>query len=305
MTEQSYQFIYQGNDPQRLDLFLSSMMDAYSRSRIQKLIKDGNVVVNSSIVLKSGFQLEKNYIVDINIPEPQKVDLVPEDIPLDIIHADDDIVVINKPAGMVVHPAVGHPTGTLIHAVLSHFPEVEGVGGVQRPGIIHRLDKDTSGLIVFAKNDKTHRWIMEQFSSRKVKKSYIALVDGRPPTPEGRIEAPIGRDTSDRKKMAVVNASKGRQSYTEYYTLKQFDAHTLLDVHLLTGRTHQIRVHMKFLGCPVVGDITYGKKRPTMDINRTFLHATHLEFFMPNENEPRVYDSSMPDELKQILENLH
>jgi len=206
---------------------------------------------------------------------------------------------------MVVHPAVGHPTGTLIHAVLSHFPEIEGVGGVQRPGIIHRLDKDTSGLIIFAKNDKAHQWVMNQFSSRKVKKSYLALVDGRPPTPEGRIEAPIGRDPSDRKKMAVVSPGKGREAITEYHTIENYEQHTYLDVRLFTGRTHQIRVHMKFLGCPIVGDLNYGRKKPTIELDRTFLHATNLIFNMPGENKPREYKAPLPKELVQILESLN
>ncbi len=301
MTGKLYQFTFKEEENARLDRYLAFCLSDYSRARIQRLIKDGFVLVNKEKIQKNGFQLEAGNVIDVTIPPSKAAELIPEDIPLDVIYEDEDVVVINKPAGMVVHPAAGHSTGTLIHAALSRFPEIEGVGGIQRPGIIHRLDKDTSGLIVFAKNDKTHQWIMKQFSSRKVKKNYLALVDGHPPTPEGRIEAPIGRDPSDRKKMAVVDPKKGREAFTEYFTLKSYTHHDYLDVHLLTGRTHQIRVHMKFIGCPVVGDIVYGRKNPTVDIERTFLHAAHLEFFMPGEKEPRKFDAPLPEELDKIL----
>ncbi|MDX9866014.1 MAG: RluA family pseudouridine synthase, partial [Anaerolineaceae bacterium] len=213
-------------------------------------------------------------------------------------------LVVNKPAGMVVHPAAGHETGTLVHAALAHAPEMEGIGGEHRPGVVHRLDKDTSGLIVLAKNDRAHQWLQKQFKERKVKKIYLALVDGQPPTPSGRVDAPIGRDSSKRKQMAVVSASRGRQSVSEYFTEKRFEEHTLLKVHIHTGRTHQIRVHMGFLGCPVVGDSLYGHRHKTLPVKRQFLHAAHLEICLPGEDVPSVFDAPLPEDLQKVLDTL-
>jgi 23S rRNA pseudouridine1911/1915/1917 synthase len=205
---------------------------------------------------------------------------------------------------MVVHPAAGHATGTLVHAALAHAPEMEGVGGEVRPGVVHRLDKNTSGLILLAKNDLSHRWLQDQFRLRKTNKTYLALVDGRPPTPHGRIEAPIGRDPSQRKQMAIVSASKGRDAVSEYRTLESFDEHTLLEVHPITGRTHQIRLHAAFVGCPVVGDTVYGRRKPTLPLKRHFLHAARLEIRLRNEKKPHTFEAPLPDELERILEQL-
>ncbi|MFO7585898.1 MAG: RluA family pseudouridine synthase, partial [Anaerolineales bacterium] len=209
---------------------------------------------------------------------------------------------INKPAGMVVHPAVGHERGTLVNAVLGHDPEIEGIGGEERPGIVHRLDKDTSGLIVVAKNDAAMRWLQEQFRQRTVRKTYLALVDGAPPTPTGRVEAPIGRDPRDRKKMAVTTPAKGREAVSEYRTLETFRAHALLEFHPLTGRTHQIRLHCAFLGCPIVGDTQYGHRKLSVQIKRHFLHAFQLEITLPGEDEPRVFEAALPVELEMMLD---
>ena len=282
-------FQYKNVESGRLDVFLTSCLPEFSRSRIQGLIKDGFVKVEAETVTKTGRTLESGEQIEIRIPPPIPSGLVAENIPLDIIFENADLVVVNKPAGMVVHPSPGHAQGTLVHAALGYIPELEGIGGEERPGIVHRLDKDTSGLIVIAKNERAHRWLQEQFKSRKVEKIYLALVDGRPPTPAGRVEAPIGRNTTHRKLMAVVPLDKGREAVTEYRTLENFIAHTLLEVHPLTGRTHQIRVHMAFLNCPVVADTVYGKRKPTVELKRHFLHAFRLKIILPVEKTAQVF----------------
>jgi len=225
-------------------------------------------------------------------------------IPLNIIFENDDLIIVNKPAGMVVHPAAGHDSGTLVHAVLGYDPDMEGIGGEERPGLVHRLDKETSGLIVLAKNERAHRWLQDQFRLRTVEKTYLALVDGKPPTPTGRVEASIGRDPSHRKKMAIVSAGKGRESVSEYKTLESFNEHTLLEFHPFTGRTHQIRLHCQFLGCPIVGDSIYGKKHISLNIKRHFLHAAKLKIVLPGEKQPRIFEAELPDELKKALDEV-
>lgn len=301
MNEGPFEFEFQSNEPQRLDKFLVSCLPELSRSRIQAFIKEGRVKVNGVTAHKTGLILEPQAIITVSIPPPQPAGLAPEEIPLEIIFENHDLMVINKPAGMVVHPAAGHSRGTLVHAALAHSPEIEGIGGVQRPGIVHRLDKDTSGLILLAKNDRAHHLLIEQFKDRQVKKIYLALVDGRPPTPTGRVEAPIGRSPANRQMMAVVPEHKGREAITEYRTLENFSQHTFLEVHPLTGRTHQIRVHMTFLGCPVVGDRVYGKRKPSLPIDRQFLHAARLTLFLPGETQPRTFEAPLPYELENIL----
>jgi 23S rRNA pseudouridine1911/1915/1917 synthase len=231
--------------------------------------------------------------------------LVAEDIPLDIIFENDELIVVNKPAGMVVHPAAGHAGGTLVNAVLGHEPDMEGIGGEERPGLVHRLDKDTSGLIVLAKNERAHRWLQDQFRDRKVEKIYLALVDGKPPTPTGRVEAPIGRDPSHRKKMAIVQNGKGREAVSEYRTLETFGKHTLLEFHPHTGRTHQIRLHCAFLGCPIVADPIYGHRHSSLpELKRHFLHAWQLKITLPGQKQPQVFEAPLPDELQRALEQL-
>jgi 23S rRNA pseudouridine1911/1915/1917 synthase len=297
-------FRFEKIDKERLDVFLTACLPEFSRSRIQGLIKDGFIKVQAETVTKAGRDLEPGEQIEIRIPPPAPSRLVAEDIPLDIIFENGDLVVVNKPAGMVVHPSPGHESGTLVHAALGYIPELEGIGGEERPGIVHRLDKDTSGLIVIAKNERAHRWLQEQFKSRKVEKTYLALVDGKPPTPAGRVEAPIGRNTTHRKLMAVVPLDKGRQAVSEYRTLESFPAHTLLEVHPLTGRTHQIRLHMAFLGCPVAADMVYGKRKPTVELDRHFLHACKLKIILPGEKQARVFEASLPQELQVVLERL-
>jgi 23S rRNA pseudouridine1911/1915/1917 synthase len=243
-------------------------------------------------------------LVEVRIPPVAPTTLIAENIPLEIVFENDDLMVINKPAGMVVHPAAGHSSGTLVHAALGHDPNLEGIGGEERPGVVHRLDKQTSGLILLAKNDRAHHWLQDQFRLRKVEKTYLALVDGRPPTPAGRVEASIGRDASHRKKMAIVPESRGRAAISQYKTLETFPNHTLLEFHPLTGRTHQIRLHCAFLGCPIVGDEIYGRKKPSIGIDRHFLHAQKLKIILPGETEPREFEAEMPLELTQVLREL-
>lgn len=297
-------FRFEKEDKQRLDVFLTACLPEFSRSRIQGLIKNGFVKVEAETVTKAGRDLAGGEQIEIRIPPPVPSGLVAEDIPLDIVFENEDLVMVNKPAGMVVHPSPGHYSGTLVHAALGYIPELEGIGGEERPGIVHRLDKDTSGLIVIAKNERAHRWLQEQFKSRNVEKIYLALVDGKPPTPAGRVEAPIGRNTTHRKLMAVVPLDKGREAVSEYRTLESFPAHTLLEVHPLTGRTHQIRVHMAFLGCPVAADMVYGKRKPTVELDRHFLHAHKLKIVLPGERQARNFEASLPQDLQVVLEHL-
>ena len=304
MSEQRFSFTVSGENKQRLDKFLVNALPDLSRARIQALIKDGFVQVNGQEIIKTGYQLEKEVLVDLRLPPPSETVLIAEEIPLEIIFENSDLMLVNKPAGMVVHPSAGHASGTLVHAALAHAPEMDGVGGVRRPGVVHRLDKNTSGLILLAKNDQAHQWLQHQFKERKVVKIYDALVDGRPPTSKGRIEAPIGRDPAHRQKMAVVPLAKGREAFSEYYTEKQYSQHTLLKVHLLTGRTHQIRVHMAFMKTPIVGDTLYGHRHSSLPVPRQFLHAGHLEICLPGDDEPTTFDAPLPFDLTQVLDGL-
>jgi len=297
-------FTYLGDGSQRLDHFLVNRLPEYSRTRLQSIIKDGLVTVDGKVVQKSGLLLERGASVVVEIPPQGPSALIPEAIPLEVIFENSDLLIINKPAGMVVHPAAGHTAGTLVNAALAHAPDLEGVGGEQRPGVVHRLDKDTSGLILLAKNDSAHRWLQSQFRSRQVEKAYLALVDGAPPTPRGRVEANIGRDPTHRKRMAILPDGKGRQAVSEYHTLRSYPGHTLLEVHPITGRTHQIRLHLAFIGCPVVGDQVYGRSRPSLPIQRHFLHAARLTICLPGEKQPRTFEAPLPIELQAALESL-
>lgn len=304
MSERLLVLQYEKAEPQRLDKFLVACLPEFSRSRLQNLIKDEKVLVNGQVAHKTGQILEGRATVQVNIPPSEPSNLVPEEIPLDIIFENQDLMVINKPAGMVVHPAAGHGSGTLVHAALGHAPEIEGIGGEQRPGVVHRLDKNTSGLILLAKNDQAHRWLQDQFRNRKVTKIYLALVEGHPPTPTGRVEASIGRDARLRKQMAVVVPSKGREAVSEYRTLETFPEHTLLEVRPVTGRTHQIRLHLAYLGCPVVGDTVYGRRQPTLPLARHFLHAARLTIQLPGEQKPHTFEAPLPEALVLVLELL-
>ena len=280
------------------------MLPEFSRSRIQGFIEAGLVDVNGRAAKKAGQSLESGFNVTVRIPAPVPTDIIAENIPLDIVFENEELVVVNKPAGMVVHPAVGHPSGTLVNAMLGYDPEIEGIGGEERPGVVHRLDKETSGLILLAKNERAHRWLQEQFRFRKVEKTYLALVEGKPPTPAGRVEAYIGRDPKHRKRMAIVSEKKGREAISEYKTLESFKRHTLLEFHPLTGRTHQIRLHCAFLKCPIVGDEVYGRKNLSVEIDRHFLHAYRLKIILPDETEPKIFEAELPGELVKVLDVL-
>lgn len=301
MSDRIENFLYQDEKAERLDKFLVSRFPEFSRARLQGLIADGFVLIDGAPAKKAGQTIEAGTEIEVRLPPPAPTGLTGEDVPLDIIFENEDLLIVNKPAGMVVHPAAGHGSGTLVHAVLGYAPDIEGIGGEERPGVVHRLDKETSGLIALAKNERAHRWLQDQFRLRQVEKTYIALVDGKPPTPAGRVEASIGRDPSHRKKMAIVPEGKGRESVSEYKTLESFKNHTLLEFRPLTGRTHQIRLHCQFLGCPIVGDLVYGRKNPTVEISRHFLHAAKLKIVLPNEKQPRVFEAELPRELIVVL----
>lgn len=304
MSDLIHNFQVTGSAVQRLDKFLVECLPEFSRSRLQALIQDGRVTVDGKTAGKAGLMVEVGQQVQVVVPPPEPTDLIPEEIALDVIYEDDQLLVINKPAGMVVHPAPGHSSGTLVHAVLAHDPDMEGIGGEQRPGVVHRLDKDTSGVLLLAKNDAMHRWLQAQFKARKLTKEYLALVDGQPPTPTGRIEAAIGRDPSHRKRMAIVPDHKGRDAVTEYSTVETFPQHTLLRVRILTGRTHQIRLHLAFLGCPVAGDLIYGHRHSSIPLKRFFLHAARLTINLPGKPDPVTFEAPLPSELEEVLKQL-
>lgn len=304
VSDRVLNFRFEKQTPERLDKYLVEKLQEFSRSRIQGLISDGFVEVDGRAAKKAGQSLESGAAVTVRIPPPVPSDLVPEDIPLDILFENDDLLIVNKPAGMVVHPAAGHASGTLVNAVLGYDPEIEGIGGEERPGLVHRLDKETSGLILLARNERAHRWLQDQFRLRIVEKTYLALVDGKPPTPAGRVEAHIGRDPGHRKRMAIVPESRGREAISEYRTLESFQEHTLLEFHPLTGRTHQIRLHCAFLGCPIVGDEIYGRKKSSLELDRHFLHAFRLKIVLPGEKQARSFEAPLPQELEEVLDSL-
>ena len=304
MKNESLTFHFDFQESQRLDHFLVAQLPDYSRSFIQNLIKKGEVSVGGINIKKTGYKLEGKQTITLNIPPPEPSELIPETIPLNIIFENEDLIVVNKPAGMVVHPSAGHSSGTLVHAILAHIPDLKGVGGVQRPGIVHRLDKETSGLIVIAKNDSAHHFLQKQFKDRHVEKTYIALVDSQPPTPTGRVEAAIARDPSHRQRMAVVSADKGRLAVSIFKTIKSFQNHTLLEINILTGRTHQIRLHMSFLNCPVVGDRVYGYKKPSLPTDRHLLHAQRLVIDLPDGNKRVAFQAPLPKDFQEVIERL-
>lgn len=291
---------------ERLDRALVQMLPQLSRTTVQRLIKDELVLVNGRAA-KASLQLEGGEQVIVTMPEPVNTDLVPDDIPLDIRYEDDDMLVVNKPAGMVVHPGTGHYRGTLVNAVLAHCPDVLGVGYEKRPGIVHRLDKYTSGLIVVAKNDEAMHIIQKQFQRRTVDKRYLALVEGHLSPPEALIDAPIGRNKMERKKMAVIplnQSASSRPAQTRYHTLTNYDAYTLVECLPLTGRTHQIRVHLAYIGFPIVGDNVYGRQRQRTTLGRHFLHAAQITFKRPSDQQEITCKAELPPELTNFLQKL-
>lgn len=304
MNQTEHQFTVEPGENVRVDKYLSEQLTDISRSKIKHLIEQGNVTLDGEVVEKAGTKANPGSVIEILVVEDDDDGLIPERIPLDIIFEDDHVIVLNKPAGMVVHPGAGNPSGTLVNGLLNYFPPIRGIGENERPGVVHRLDKDTSGVIIFAKTDKSYRWLVKQFKSRDVRKTYLALVDGHPPTPSGRIEAPIERDIKNRTRMAVGLRGQGKSATSEYFTLQRFEQHTFLEVHPITGRTHQIRVHLKYIGVPVVGDTLYGHRNPSIDLDRFFLHAGSLSVKLLGDRAPRIFEAPLPDELQAILTNL-
>jgi 23S rRNA pseudouridine1911/1915/1917 synthase len=305
MTEQQLQFTVD-TPGERLDkLIVAQVGDDLSRAQVQALIKDGKVTVNGTQV-KQGIKLKGGEHISVTIPERPETDTVKaEVIPLTILYEDKDIAVIDKPAGMIVHPGVGNETGTLVSAMLTLWPEIAKMNtNEKRAGIVHRLDKDTSGLLVIAKNDVSRRKLMEQFQSRTVEKTYLALLEKQPPTQIGRVEAPIARDPNQRKRMAVVRG--GKPAITEYTVIERdfSGEQALVRVNLLTGRTHQIRVHMAFIGAPIVGDVIYGFRKQRLKLKRHFLHAANLAFDHPRTGERMRFESPLPAGLTNVLEKL-
>ena len=292
---------------QRLDRALAAAMPDLSRAQWQRLIKEGHVTLAGQPA-RASFRLEGGERVVAMIPEVEETELLPEAIPLDVRYEDGDVLLINKPAGMVVHPAAGHEHGTLVNAVLAYCPDLEGVGGERRPGIVHRLDKDTSGLILVAKNDRALRHLQAQFKARTVGKVYVALVEGQIQPPSALIDAPIGRDPRQRKRMSVILSRTGsvhaRPAQTRYRAVTVYDDYSLLECELHTGRTHQIRVHLAYIGYPIVGDTIYGRRRQRISLKRHFLHAAELTFRRPSDNEEITFRTELPPELQVVLDHL-
>lgn len=282
----------------RLDKYLTQVLPQFSRAYLQKLIVQGYILVNGQRT-KANQRLSKVDRITVELP-PLPVHPLAEPIPLTIIYEDEDILVIDKPAGLTVHPAPGHPSHTLVNAILAHCPGLAMSNELMRPGIVHRLDKDTSGLIVIAKNDFAREYLAAQFKSRTVTKGYFVLVKGRLSPEQGIIEAPIGRDPHSRRRMAIVEA--GKAATTQYQVRKYLGNYTLVEVTPLTGRTHQIRIHLSAIGCPVVGDPLYGIK--SAHLNRQFLHAYRLGFRLPSTEQYREFISPLPTDLEQALEHL-
>ena len=288
-----------GQDSERLDRFLADRNTGLSRSRLHSLIAEGMVTLNGATGRPSQ-RVRAGDRVTLIVPAPRVADVSPQPIPLTVVYQDAELIVVDKPAGLSVHPGPGHPDGTLVNALLALCPDIQGVGGVIRPGIVHRLDKDTSGLMVVAKTEAVHRSLSEQIKARKVDKGYLALAIGVPDPPQGRVDAPISRDPRHRKRMAVVLG--GRDSRTAYRVLERIAGYSLLELDLETGRTHQIRVHLAYLGHPLLGDGVYGKRSPLLE--RHFLHAHRLGFQHPSSGETLELRSELPPDLARVVEEL-
>jgi 23S rRNA pseudouridine1911/1915/1917 synthase len=286
----------------RLDAYIAENVENVSRTMVKKLIEDGNVTVNGN-VQKVSYKVQENDKIEISIPEAKTVDLKAQDIPVEVVYEDNDIIVVNKPKGLVVHPANGNWDGTLVNAIMSICKDsLSGIGGEIRPGIVHRLDKDTSGLLIIAKNDKAHLELSEQIKNREVKKIYYALVRGVVPENEATINMPIGRSTKDRKKMAVTK--NGKEAITHFKVLERFNKYTLLEVKIDTGRTHQIRVHLSEIGHPVVGDEVYSNGKNEFGVKGQLLHAKSLDFKHPVTGKEIHLEAELPDEFLNVLEQL-
>ena len=296
------ELIVDQENKERIDKYIAKCLPDLSRVMVQKLIEEKQILVNEKSV-KTSYTVQKGDKITITIPEAKETTLKPQDIPLDIVYEDDDILVVNKAKGMVVHPAAGNPEGTLVNAVMAHCKgNLSGIGGELRPGIVHRLDKDTSGLLIVAKNDKAHIQMSKQIQDREVKKIYIALVRGIISENEATINMPIGRSMQDRKKMEVTK--KGKEAITHFQVLERFDKYTLLKVKIDTGRTHQIRVHMAEIGHPVVGDMLYSNGKNEFGVEGQMLHATSLDFKHPVTQKPLHLEAPLPEYFEEVLKQL-
>lgn len=286
---------------QRIDAWLAVKLEGLTRSHLQRLIRDGQVLVDGEPV-KSNRRLREGETVIVDVPPPRPLEVEPENIPLSIVYEDFDLLVVNKPQGMVTHPAQGNYSGTLVNALLYHVHDLSGINGVLRPGIVHRLDKDTSGLLVVAKNDQAHLRLAADLKERRVRREYQALVHGNLLADQGTVDAPIARHPIQRKQMAVVPG--GRSAVTHYQVLERLGNYTLLQLQLETGRTHQIRVHLAHIGHPVVGDPAYGPRRAHFDLAGQLLHAFRLSFNHPQSGEPLSFTAPLPEHFQRILRRL-
>lgn len=286
----------------RLDKVLVSELKDRSREFIMRLIDEGEVLVNDKKV-KNSYRVKENDEITINIPEAKNLDATPQDIPLDVVYEDDDIIVINKPRDLVVHPSNGHEDGTLVNALLAHCTNLSGINGVKRPGIVHRIDKDTTGLLVVAKNDYAHEFLAKQLEDHTLHREYIALVKGVIKEDDGKIIAPIGRDKYNRQKMAV-DVKNGKPAVTHFHVLKKFNQYTLISCVLETGRTHQIRVHMNYIGYPIEGDPVYGPKAHLLFDKGQLLHAEKLILIHPKTKKKMTFTAPLPKDFQDIIDNL-
>lgn len=287
---------------ERLDVYLARRAPEYSRSHIQKLIAGGQVTLAGAPV-KANYKVQAADRLELAAPELKPLEVVAEDIPLDILFEDSDVVVVNKPRGMVVHPAAGNYRGTLVNALLEHCRDLSGIGGVARPGIVHRLDKDTSGVMVVAKTDRAHLHLAKQIKDRTAARKYIAIVHGNPEAEQGLVDAPIGRHPVDRKKMAVT-PGQGKEARTKFRVVERFGNYSVVECRLLTGRTHQIRVHMAYIGHPVVGDPKYGPRTAHFSIDGQALHSAELAFQHPVSGRAMVFEAPLPADMEAILREL-
>lgn len=290
--------VFDENVPVRLDVFLSQYFQDKSRSHIQKLIEDELVTVNGKIK-KSNYKLKFQDEISVTLKEPVSLNVEPEEIPLDILYEDKDVIVVNKPQGMIVHPASGVKTGTLVNALLNHCSDLSGINGVTRPGIVHRIDKDTSGVLVVAKNDNSHNKLAKQLKDHSMTREYLALVEGILKEEEGTVDRPIARHPRDKIKMAVV--LNGKRAVTHYKVINRFKNNTLVKCILETGRTHQIRVHMAYIGHPLVGDPVYGYKKQRFNLEGQLLHARKLGFIHPSTGKYIEFETEVPEYFKKII----
>jgi len=290
----------------RLDRYLASQLTDVSRSRLQKLIEQGHVQINGDVCTSKKLDVKSGDRIQINIPDAEPLDLQAENIPLDILYEDDSLLILNKPAGLVVHPSAGHETGTMVNALLAHCSTLPGINGVQRPGIVHRLDKDTTGAIAVAKTEQAFHHLQEQFRTKTARRDYLAIVYGAPPQENGTIEQPIGRHPVERQKMAVVSEEKGRRAITHWHIKERLGNYTLMEFELETGRTHQIRVHSAFMGHPIVGDQVYGSGRKSINVNLPgqALHAWRLRLKHPMTEEWVVALAPLPPTFTKLLDVL-